>query len=70
MSRLRRTHQLYHQQAAGSQHSFLTLFSFGWKRFALASFIVVIAIGGFMLVDRQTKLSANAILEEAEIKKK
>ena len=45
------------------------LFSFRWRRLALASLVAIIAFGGYVLVERQSKLSANAILEEAEIKK-
>ncbi len=46
-----------------------TLFSFGWRRFAVVALTVVIAFGGWMILEKQTRLSAKAILEEAEIKK-
>lgn len=46
-----------------------SLLSFGWRRFALACLLVMIGIGGWVILDRQSKQSAKAILEEAEIKK-
>ncbi|MEK7723414.1 MAG: hypothetical protein AAB336_03630 [Acidobacteriota bacterium] len=45
------------------------LFSFGWRHFAVAALTIVIAFGGWLILEIQTNLSAKAILEEAEIKK-
>lgn len=45
------------------------LFSFSWRRFAFVGLLAIIAVGGFILLDRQSTLSADAILKESEIKK-
>jgi hypothetical protein len=44
------------------------LFSFGWRRLAFAGLAFTILVCGFIFFERQSTLSADAILKESEIK--